>query len=75
MKDAEAAKEKAIRAIAVKRSRIESLGDEIEELERALPLEAKKRISNAPQMRQQLAAKQREVSALRADVARLEGGL
>ena len=75
VKDAEAAREKAIRAIAVKRSRIQSLEDEIEALEKALPKEAMKRISNAPQMRQQLAAKQRDLAALRADVARLEGGL
>ena len=74
-KDAAELREKTIRAIAVKRSRIESLGKEIEGLQKAIPMESMKRISNAPQMKLQLSNKQRELSALQADVARLQGTL
>lgn len=74
-KEAEAAREKAIRAIAMKESRIESLKDEIENLEEAIPKENLKSISRAPQMRAQLAAKQHEKAALQADVSRLQNGL
>jgi hypothetical protein len=74
-KDAAELREKTIRAIAVKRSRIESLGKEIEGLQKAIPMESMKRISNAPQMKLQLSNKQRELSVMQADVARLQGTL
>lgn len=75
VKDAQAAREKTIRTIAVKKSQIESLAREIEQLGEAIPKESLKNISNAPQMKLQLAAKKRELATLRADVARLQGGL
>lgn len=74
-KEAAELREKTIRAIAMKKSRIESLGKEIEELQKAIPMESQKRLSRAPQLRTQLSNKQRELSALQSDVARLEGGL
>lgn len=58
--------------LALKKSRIESLKDEIKALEEAIPKESLKPISRAPQMKTQLSAKQRQLSALQADVARQE---
>lgn len=74
-KDAEEKRQNIIRAIAVKESRIESLKTEIQSLEEAIPKESLKRISRAPQMRLQLAGKQRDLSALTEDVARLRSSL
>lgn len=69
-KEEDAAREAAVRAIEMKRSRIKSLSEEIRVLNQALRVESRKGISRAPQMRAQLAAKQREMAALEADVAR-----
>jgi hypothetical protein len=74
-KEAEAKREQMIRALAVKKSRVETLKDEIEALEIAIPKEGLKRISKAPQMRAQLAGKQRDLSALEADIGRLQSSL
>jgi hypothetical protein len=74
-KEAEEKKQNMMRAIAVKESRIESLKNEIKSLEEALPKESLKRISNAPQMKLQLSNKQRELSTLSNDVARLRSAL
>lgn len=74
-RDAEANREKTIRAITMKQSRVESLKDEIKNLGEAIPKESLKRISRAPQMRLQLSAKQRELSALQEDIARMQGSL
>jgi hypothetical protein len=63
------------RSIAVMESRVESLTREIEELEQALPKEALKKLSRAPQMRGQLANKQRESAKLQAEIARLRASL
>lgn len=73
--EAEDRRDLMIRSIAIKQSRINSLGDEIKSLENALPDESLKRISRAPQMRAQLSNKQRELSALQADVARMQADL
>lgn len=73
--EAESRRDAMIRSIAIKQSRIHSLGDEIKSLEEALPKEALKRISRAPQMRLQLTNKQRELSALKADVARMQADI
>lgn len=74
-KEAEANREKVVRAIAVKTSRVESLKDEIKALVEAIPKENLKSLSRAPQMKLQLSNKQRELAALQADVARLQSGL
>lgn len=74
-KEAEAKREKMIKDIALKKSRIESLKDEIKTLEEDIPKESLKPISRAPQMKSQLSAKQRQLSALQADVARQETSL
>jgi hypothetical protein len=71
-KEAEANREKLEKDLALKKSRIESLKDEIKALEEAIPKEGLKPISRAPQMKIQLSAKQRQLSALQADVARQE---
>lgn len=60
------------RGIAVKQTRARLLEDEIRALEEALPRENLKRLSRAPQMRVQLSNKRRELSALLADVARMQ---
>jgi hypothetical protein len=62
---------KVARSIAVNEARIVSLTEEIEALNEAISLESKKRISQAPQLRAQLANKRNELSALRVSVARL----
>lgn len=72
---AEIMREKLIRSIAVIESRTQSLSDEIGSLEQALPLEAEKRISNAPQIRAQIANKQSALAALLSDIARIKAGL
>ncbi len=55
--------------------RIKTLEDEIRQLQRDIADEALKRISRAPQMRQQLAMKEREKARLQAQVNRLRTGL
>jgi hypothetical protein len=74
-KDAEAIREKTLRSIALKESRTESLSNEIESLEAAITKEIEKSISNAPQMRAQLANKQSALAALLADIARMRADL
>lgn len=71
-KSADIQREKVTRSIAINQARILSLTDEIEALNEAIPLESKKRISQAPQLRAQLANKQSELSSLRVSVARLQ---
>ena len=71
-KDAEAAREKLTRAIAIKISRTGSLSEEIKSLEEAIPKEVHKGISNAPAMREQLANKRSALAALQADIARMQ---
>lgn len=74
-KDAELAREKAKQNLVRVKARIEVLKDEIKRLEEAIPRESLKSISNAPQMRQQLDAKKRSMSALIAEAAKLEATL
>ena len=74
-KAAEEKRQNMVRAIAVKESRIESLKTEIKQLNEDLPKQSLKSISNAPQMKLQLSNKQRELSALSAEVARLRSAL
>ena len=74
-KNAGIQRDKVARSIAVNEARILSLTDEIEALNKAIPLESKKRISQAPQLRAQLANKQSELSTLRVSVARLRAEL
>lgn len=69
--EAEARKEAMARDLAVRQSRIMSMRREINTLENAIQSESLKSISRAPQMRNQLARKQRELSELEADVARM----
>ncbi len=70
--DAVARKEAMVRGLAIKQSRIRSMEKEIRSLENAIQSEALKSISRAPQMRIQLASKQRELSELQADVAQMQ---
>ena len=74
-KNAGIQRDKVARSIAVNEAHILSLTDEIEALNKAIPLESKKRISQAPQLRAQLANKESELSALRVSVARLRAEL
>jgi hypothetical protein len=70
-KEAEALRQKNLRLMAAKQARISPLAEEIKNLEEALLKESEKRFSRAPQMRAQLANKQSELAALRAEVARM----
>lgn len=70
--DAAARKQAAVRGIAAKQSRILSMQQEIRSLQSAIDSESYKTISRAPQMRVQLAGKQRELSELQAEVARMQ---
>lgn len=70
-KDEIAARERAAAALKVMQARIVTLGEEIRGLEEALVLEVRKPLSRAPQMRQQIANKQRERAGLEEKVARL----
>lgn len=74
-KAAEEKRQNMVRSIAIKESRIEILKTEIKQLNESIPKESLKRISNAPQMKLQLSNKQRELSALSAEVARLRSAL
>jgi hypothetical protein len=74
-KDAVVMKEKAIRAIAMKESRVKTLGSEIQSLQEAIRKERYKPLSRAPQMRDQLADKQSALAELQAEVSRLKNGL
>ena len=70
-REEEAARERAAAALKVMQARIKTLGDEIRGLEQALELEVRKPLSRAPQMRQQISAKQRELAGLEEKVARM----
>lgn len=64
-----------IAAIKLKESWIVSMATEIAELEQAINLETRKRMSNAPQMRVKLAEQKRKFAALQADLAQLKSSL
>jgi hypothetical protein len=70
-KEAEALRQKNLRLMTAKQARISPLAEEIRILEEALMKESEKRFSRAPQLRAQLANKQAELTALRAEVARM----
>jgi hypothetical protein len=70
--DAEERRDSMVRSIAVKQSRILALKAEIASLEDAIRNESYKRISRAPQMRNDLSNKQRELSDLQAGLMRLQ---
>jgi hypothetical protein len=70
--EAEARRNALASGITIKQNRLSALRDEIRSLEEAIPRESLKRISRAPQMRLQLANKQRELSTMQADVARMQ---
>lgn len=71
-KHKQAAKENIRNKIMMRHSRISALISEINYLERSLPSEARRRLSRAPIIREQIADKRAEVSNLQADVSRLE---
>lgn len=73
--EAEMMKEKTIRSLAIKEARTQPLIDEIEDLEQRLPLEARKSISNAPQIRAQIANKRSALASLLSEIARMKAGL
>jgi hypothetical protein len=70
-KNAQETKEAALRSIAAKEAAAKSLEREIRQLTDALPIEAKKKLSRAGIMREQLADKQNQLSALRSQIATL----
>jgi chromosome segregation ATPase len=74
-KEAEANRERAARALVVIDAKIKTLAEEIRSLEQAIEIEVRKPLSRAPQMRQQLAAKQRERAALIEQAAKMRTGL
>lgn len=59
----------------MKETRIETLKEEVDDLEEALPKEALKRLSRAPQMRAQVAAKRRDIATLQGEIHQLQSGL
>lgn len=73
--EAAARRVKAAAALRTMQARVIALGEEIRQMEEALVLEVRKPLSRAPQMRQQLAAKQRERAELREKVDRLRSSL
>lgn len=73
-REREAAKSSARRSareLAAKKERIKSLRREIAALEKEILHESRQPLSRAPQMKPQLAAKQRELAELQSDVSRL----
>lgn len=74
-KEAAAKVERAERAAIVMAAKIETLAEEIRSLESALEVEVRKPLSRAPQMRQQISAKQRERAALLDQLGKLRSGL
>ncbi len=70
-KSVEVDKTKQVQMLAMKEARVTALNEEIQLLEMAILREGQKGISRAPEMREKLAVKQRELSALRTDLARL----
>lgn len=70
-KSVESSKAKQVQMLAMKEARATNLAEEIVLLEMAIRKEGQKGISRAPEMRERLAGKQRELSALRIDLARL----
>lgn len=71
-RDQQAAQANAARALATKKSQISSMKDEIQRLERAITIETHKKLSRAPQMREELADKQTQLSTLENQVTQLE---
>ena len=74
-KEAEAEQEEARRTITLLESRVASLSREIDSLHSAIAAEQYKRISHAPQMRSDLAAKQRALASMKAEIVRLRTSL
>lgn len=66
-----AARERAAAGRIAIEARITTLSDEIRNLEQALEIEVRKPLSRAPQMRQQLVSKQRELAGLQQKAASL----
>ena len=73
--NAQKERETALQAITAKQARVTSMELEIRQLQNAISLEANKRISNAPQLKLQLANKVSDLAKLRSDIARLNAGL
>jgi hypothetical protein len=70
-KSMESSKVKQAQMLVIKEARATNLTEEIRLLEMAILREGQKGISRAPEMRERLAAKQRELSALRSDLTRM----
>ncbi len=70
-KSEESSKVRQVQMLAIKEARATNLTEEIGFLEMAIQKEGQKGISRAPEMREKLALKQRELSALRIELARL----
>jgi len=71
-RDQQAAQANAVKTLATKKAQISSLRDEIQRLEKAIVQESLKKLSRAPQMRQDLADKQNQLSTLESQVSQLQ---
>lgn len=67
-------RERNIRLLQITETRIRSLDNEIRALQRAIEMESRKTLSRAPQMRTQLAQKERERANLQSQAERLREG-
>ena len=74
-KDAQAARESAMRTLAVKEASANALEGEIKQLTDSLPMEMRKKLSRAGIIREQIADKQSQLSALRSQIASLRSHL
>ena len=74
-KDAQAARESTMRTLAVKEASAKALEAEIKQLTDSLPMEMRKKLSRAGIMREQIADKQSQLSALRSQIASLRSHL
>jgi hypothetical protein len=75
VREAEANKVKAAQAITLKTAQFEDLEDRIEQMEEAIELEGKKRLSRAGIMTVELANMRRQLTELRTQIATLQGQL
>lgn len=74
-KEAQAARESAMRTLALKEASAKALEGEIKQLSDSLPMEMQKKLSRAGIIREQIADKQNQLSALRSQIASLRSHL
>jgi hypothetical protein len=74
-RDAEARREEMMRSLSVKQDLVSNLADEIDRLQHEIENEGMKRISRAPQMRMELAAKRGRLRALQIEIHQMQSRL